>query len=226
MGLLFLVQVSLAAVGPQSTIKSDLNQPYHRALSKLRAQNVEGAYKELREIAFSKNEQMPIRWKALMLLSEVGGDKANFEIKKALVRPEWFMRSAGLTAMSQLDANGAKKWAYKLLSSDPALMVRMKAFEILKDKDDLQVRKLFWKKLFAKDSFHNQRSLWIRNDLALHLSKKPKQSDLAQWVKLLHEKEDQFAIIASQALAEINKDKVRVKNISYWKGKYPRTKKL
>ena len=185
------------------------------------------SYEKLQEISFNDKFPMNTRWKSFMVMTQVAGMKSVPDIKKALLSTTWFMRSAGLTALSQLDGPSARKWALQKLDKDPSLMVRMKAFEILSAKSDEQVIELFWQKLYSKDSFHKNKSLWIREDLAHRLLERPRQRDASRWIQVLHDSDPKLQVIASQALADLNKEtSVGGKDVSYWQQKYPQNKNL
>ena len=87
--------------------------------------------------------------------------------------------------------------------SDPALLVRMKALEILKDETGDKYKELFWKKVYSPDSLNGKKSLWIRNDIARILMQDPRKKDLKRWVRLLHEHDRRLQTIASKALSKI-----------------------
>ena len=223
LSVLFFSQVSLAAVKRttfDSHILSTLNHSHEQAVQKVRRQG-RRSLEQLRTIAFDQATPMKTRWKSFMVFTEVLGKESLPEIKKALLSKTWYMRSAGLTAMNSLDSHAARKWAYQKLGKDKALMVRMKALEILQNSMDTKVTELFWNKLYAKDSFHMNKSLWIREDLAKLLLKKPRKKDLAKWVKLLHGEDLKLQGIASQALAKLNKVDPLSKKVSYWQERFP-----
>jgi hypothetical protein len=203
-----------------------LEKPHQEAVNQVKYQSP-SSISMLKEIAFDEKQSMNIRWKSFMVLTEVEGLKSLNEIKKALTNSTWFMRSAGLTALSTLDKQGAKKWAYQKLHRDPALLVRMKALEILQSDMDESIVELFWNKLNAKDSFHLNKALWIREDIAQVLLKSPRQKDLSKWVKLLYDKEKKFQIIASAALSRLHPNQNNSsQDLSFWQKKYPQSVKL
>lgn len=181
----------------------------------------------LEEMAFDKNHSMNTRWKSFMVFVEVEKENSLPAITRALNDSTWFMRSAGLTALNSINQRLAHKWSYKILQKDPALMVRMKAFEILKDSKDSQVNNLFWRKIFSEDSQHKSKSLIIRGDMARALLQNPKQEDRGRWIKLLHENDRELQMIATQALQILSPKDLKDKNeVSYWKQRYPESKSL
>lgn len=169
---------------------------------------------------------METRWKSLTLLAQLA-KKPGPHIDKALRSSQWFMRSAGLTALESLDMKKAKSWARYQLQKDPALMVRMKAFEVLAKEPDDKTLDLFWQKISSSDSYHHKKSLWIRNDLAVALSKHPRKKDLNKWVQLLHDPEQQIQKAAAHVLTKIHGDGSEVEfDLTELKKKYPLTKIL
>ncbi len=227
MFVLSFFTVSMAQAMPHNTAVSEqvaqaLRQPHSLALSTIKNMGSE-SFPLLQDLAFNDKWPMNTRWRSFMLLTMVQGKESLPLIKKALVSQTWYMRSAGLTALSSLDPQGAIKWAYKLLSADPALMVRMKAVEILQKDSSEKVTELFWEKVYSPDSLYRQQSLWIRTDLAaLLLMRAPRQKDLKRWVGLLHDSDEKLQILASQALARLHKEPGRSQaSVSDWRKQYP-----
>lgn len=230
--LVFLLVPQLVFAAPRSQnvreqVKSLLSKGRTEASSHMRYLGAKEAQESLRSLAFDESQKLQTRWRAIMHYTHLTGEKSVPVLKKAMLDKAWFMRSAGLTALTEINAKAAKKWAYQMLDKDSALMVRMKAFEVLKTSKNHKIRKLFWKKLFSQDSFHNNKSLWIRDDLALKLAEAPTQKELSLWVRLLHDKEHRFQKVASDALAKITKrgpaDEV---SLSYWKKRFPTSRNL
>jgi hypothetical protein len=216
------------AIPPQSySLEAILKNSQEESVAMLKKMGP-STQKQLENLAFNGSEPMERRWKSVMLLTLTQGKESLPIIKKALADKEWFMRSAGLTALQKIDQDVAKKMAFEKLKMDPALMVRMKALEILRHQPNAQTRQLFWSKLSSKDSFHQNKSLWIRRDIALELARQPQQKDLNKWVSLLHESEPEMQAIASRALAKIDQSSAEKSelSVSYWREKYPKNQSL
>lgn len=180
---------------------------------------------ELRKISFNEQIPMKTRWKSFMVLTELQGKKALSDIGKALKSPTWFMRSAGLTALEKANKKMSKKWAMDRLRKDKALMVRLKALQILSAHKDKKVTELFWEKITSEDSFHLNKGLWIREDLAKNLLNRVRKKDLMSWVNLLHDQNPKIQSLAGLALRKIHKDSSgQATDVSYWKEKYPSKK--
>jgi len=185
------------------------------------------AYLPLQTLAFDSNQSMEKRWKSLMALAKLAGSQSLPIVEKALTDSHWFMRSAGLTALEALDKKKSLKWAFEKLKSDPALMVRMKAFEVLRGQENNSITELFWQKLHSADSFHQNRSLWIRYDLAYELLQRPRKKDIQRWVSILHGRDNKLQAIASQALSKLSgqTSPSQDNQVSFWQEKYPQSQK-
>lgn len=228
--IVFLFGSPLFAAIPNSSVDEQiiysLRNPHAIALQDLKTLGVK-AQERLKEMAFNEKWPLKTRWKAFMVFTHVKGKKSFPFIKKAMVNSTWFMRSAGLTALQSIDPLASKKWAYKLLRDDKALMVRMKALEILKNERSEKITELFWSKIYSKDSVHRNQSLWIRGDIARILVKQPRKKDLKRWVKLLHEKDGDLSQVATVALSKIHDNQNQeAGNVAFWQKRFPKSKKL
>ncbi len=221
----FLIACSAHAL-PRNSVIGDqvaeaLRQPHELAMQTIKTLGKQ-SYPMLEELAFNEKWPMKTRWKAFMLLTLPQGKAATVTIKKALLSKTWYMRSAGLTALETVDVHGAKKWAYQLLNADPALMVRMKALEVLRDERGEKVTELFWKKVYSEDSIHRDQSLWIRADLAKILAERPREKDLKRWVRLLHDSDKKLRAMATLALGKLHTQVgVEKDSVTFWQEKYP-----
>ncbi len=221
-----LIFPSFLLAAPHSTTVDDqvaraLREPHTIAINRIKNVGSEG-HSRLMQLAFSDKWPMKTRWKSFMLLTLSQGNQSLPVIKKALLDKVWYMRSAGLTALQSIEPQGAKKWAYKMLNSDPALMVRMKALEVLSHDRSEKVTELFWKKVYSADSLYREKSLWIREDLARLLLRQPREKDLQRWVRMLHDSDKQLQGLASQALEKLHdRNLVETTSVSYWQEKYP-----
>ncbi len=181
---------------------------------------------KLKEAAFDKSLPMNTRWKSFMVYVEARKGEALPLITSALNHSTWYMRSAGLTALEDVNKRLAHKWAYQIMKKDPALMVRVKAFEILKTSKDAQVSRLFWDKVLEEGKRHEDRNLWLRAEMAKVLLENLKKQDRGRWIRLLHEKDREMQMIATQALQNLSPDTMKDQNkVSYWRSQYPSPKK-
>ncbi len=189
-----------------------------------------GVYGPLRTLAFDEKIPMRTRWKSFMLYTQLAGAKSLPIINQASDHKDWFMRSAALTALERVNISMARRRAFDKLNKDPALMVRAKALDILQSQFGEDVVELFWKKLHSADSFHNNKSLWIRKNLAVSLVKNPRKRDTQRWIRLLHGPDGELQQVAALALSKINNhsssNKDANKDVSFWKSRYPNGKSL
>jgi len=191
---------------PEKVLLS-LRETHQDAVNMIRAdQSI--SYEPLKQIAFDEKMPLKTRWKSIMLLSEVYGPKSLNDLKLAVDNKAWFMRSAGLTALNSIDSSLAQKSALAKFKHDPSLLVRMKALEILKDSKDKNVRELLWQKIHSSDSFHQNRGLWIRQDIARVLLQNPDSLELNKWVRLLHDQEGVVKIIAATAVKKLKSNEL------------------
>lgn len=189
-----------------------------------------GVYGPLRTLAFDEKIPMRTRWKSFMLYTQLAGVKSLPIINQASDHRDWFMRSAALTALEGINKSMARRRAFDKLNKDPALMVRAKALDILQNQFGEDVIELFWKKLHSADSFHNNKGLWIRKNLAVSLMKNPRKRDIQRWIQLLHGQDEELQQVAALALSKINNhsspDKNANKDVGFWKNRYPKDKNL
>jgi hypothetical protein len=207
----------------QMDIGQALRLPHNQALSSVRSLG-SGAVEPLKKVAFNEKLPMGTRWKAFMVVVEIEKSKSLAFVDEALKSKTWYMRSAGLTALTKIYPLRAKAWARKLLKNDPALMVRMKAVEILQEDKDKKTVRLFWEKIFSSDSQRAGKSLWIREDLVRILSQSPQKRDLKNWAKLLHDTDPKIQRLASLMMNALHRGQgFGEKSLSQWQGQFPET---
>lgn len=203
--ILFAPVVSFSAI-PRKKSSSDfvraLGAPHKIAVAEIYKMGP-SAYRKLNDIAFDSSQPMNTRWKSFMVMTSIGNKKSLPEINKALRDKVWYMRSAGLLAMQKVDRKKSIEWAQFLLKKDPALLVRVKALDVLKDIPKDQNKDLFWNQLYSKENFHRDESLWIRGKLASHLADFPRKKDLKKWKKALFDKDVKVQNEAARAIEKI-----------------------
>ncbi|RYZ71785.1 MAG: HEAT repeat domain-containing protein [Proteobacteria bacterium] len=183
----------------QSTLES-LSLPLSERLQDLQAQPA--AYKNLQAIAFKKSSNMDVRWKAVTAMGRLGGAKAKADLERALKSPEWFMRNAALVSYSQNDRQASLTWARKLLS-DKALVVRAAAVEIIANAKDTASSQILWQKLYAKENFKRNQSLFIRRRIVEALGEMEGKGREAKFVAILADKDESLHEPAIEALERI-----------------------
>lgn len=121
------------------------------AIRKSVKEKTEAGLKSLIELAFSLEESMELRWKALVVAGGIleGEEKKNL-INRAVKSPEWFMRAAVLEFASDLENQEALKIAERLIG-DKALMVRHSAEIFLKKQNSFLARKILWQSLKVEE---------------------------------------------------------------------------
>ncbi|MCJ8277756.1 MAG: HEAT repeat domain-containing protein [Bdellovibrionales bacterium] len=230
--LLLWPVMSWSAIPPQkqsqSTFERALQAPLKIAVAEIYKMGPK-AYRKLNNMAFDSANNMNTRWKSFMVMTSIGKKKSLPEIDKALRDDQWYMRSAGLIAMSKVYRKKSLEWAQFLLKKDPALLVRLKAVEVLSAVPGNKYKKLFWSKLYSKENFHRKQSLWIREKLVSHLADYPQKSDLKLWKKALSDTDEKIQAQAVRALEKLS-GKVSSEDpetrISLWQEKLAKSTKL
>ncbi|MBC7372226.1 MAG: HEAT repeat domain-containing protein [Bdellovibrionaceae bacterium] len=159
-------------------------------------------YKDYIAVAFSENQSMRLRWRALMMAAETRGDKATPDLLKASVHKQWFMRNASLVALSETNQGEAHILAKKLLN-DKALVVRTAAVEVLQKNQRPEVRELLWQELDRKHNYRNAESLWIRGQIVDALSQKPADFEMKNFTKLIGDKDARVQTAAVQGMEKL-----------------------
>lgn len=171
-----------------------LNLPAENRSQALLA-TTEDMYKDFVKVAFSEDQSMRLRWRALMLAAENRREKATPDLLKASVHKQWFMRNAALVALAEVNESEAQKLAKKLLK-DKALVVRSAAVDILQKNPRPEIRDLLWGELAQKYNFRNQESLWIRSQILEVLAQKPADHEIKLFTKLLNDKDARVQVAA------------------------------
>lgn len=159
-------------------------------------------YKDFVSVAFSENQSMRLRWRALMLAAESRREQATPDLLKASVHKQWFMRNASLVAMAEVNEIEAQKLAKKLLK-DNALVVRSAAVDILQKNADASVRDLLWEEMTQKHNFRNNESLWIRSQIVEALSQKPADYEMKMFTKLLKDSDQRVQTAAVEGMEKL-----------------------
>ena len=159
-------------------------------------------YKDYITVAFSENQSMRLRWRALMLAAETRGDKATPDLLKASEHKQWFMRNASLIALSEFNQGEAHILAKKLLK-DKALVVRSAAVEVLQKNPRPEVRELLWQELAQKYNYRNSESLWIRGQIVDALAQKPSDFEMKNFTKLISDKDARVQVAAVQGMEKL-----------------------
>ena len=158
-------------------------------------------YKELKALAFSESQEMGVRWKSLIKMSQMKQNESLLDLKKALNSSTWYMRNAALLAIDSINPEIAYAEAKKQLQ-DPALVVRSGAVDILvKSKKNIaETRDLLWKELSDKKNRVKTQSLWIRSQISQYLAENPIQNERTKFLALLNDTDEDVKVFAKKAL--------------------------
>ena len=138
------------------------------------------------------------RWKAVLLMGSLGqATRKDFE--PLLSTKEWFLRNAALVAMQRRSAEDGEFAALRLLS-DSALIVRSAAVQALSESKSMEARKHLWAELSHGRNFRNQKSLWIRKQIAEVLAKAPVPEERALFLEASKTSDPDVKLISQQAL--------------------------
>jgi HEAT repeat protein len=194
-----------SGIGTLQSTKEALELPLAERLQTLKSDS--HSYENLKALMFAKGTAMDVRWKAVTAAGRVGGEKAKSDMVRALTAPEWFMRNAGLVALSNLDRTASLTWARKLLS-DKALVVRAAAVDVISQSHDSLSANLLWTKLYSKENYRNHQSLFIRRRIVEVLADLDGKGHEAKFIALLQDKDDSLHEPAMEALERITKHTV------------------
>lgn len=186
---------------PLKNTQEALGLPIENRVQAVHAQGPQG-YRNLTQIMFDEKASMDTRWRAVMAAGRVGNKNSVPELEKALRAKEWFMRNAGLIAISRVDEKKAQTWAEKLLS-DKALVVRAAAVDVLHEHGQRSSADLLWKKLYSKENYKGKQSLFIRRRIAETLAKVGSKGDESRFIQVLGDKDEALHISAIAALERI-----------------------
>lgn len=192
-----------AAVEIERT-RTALGLPLANRLRVLRGQGPAG-YRNLVKIMFSAAESMDMRWRAVIAVGRLGGVLSLPEIERALRGREWFMRNAGLVAIAQISGVEARQWARQLLS-DRALVVRAAAVDTLERLNDRDSSQLLWSKLYARENYMGEQSLFIRRRIVEVLARFEGKGREGKFIEILADKDESLHAPAISALERITEN--------------------
>ena len=157
----------------------------------------------LRNLFSDEKQNMQIRWSALTSMARLYPEASLSIVTKALQHPIWFIRNAGLVALKIINPPKAIQWAGAMLN-DPSLVVRTAAVQIIHDQKASQYKPQLLEKLNAKDSFHKNRSLWIRHHIVSALASFAESGEEKFFISLLNDTDTRVQTSAMQALEKIS----------------------
>jgi HEAT repeat protein len=181
------------------SVMAMLKLPLNERMSVLKEQP-ESVYSTLIEIKNLKQQPMALRWKALTTAALLNKKRAVTDLEKASHESEWFIRNAAMVAMVEVSSVQGLKVARRL-ASDPALVVRSAAIDLLGQSSDASDRQKLWTELDASYNKRAGQSLWIRKQIVDILSKKPLMHEKQKFQKL--QSEPDFKLTAKAALTQL-----------------------
>ena len=167
----------------------------------------------LKEVPFSDRYSISFRWKALVSFAQWQKGSARTVVRKAIQRPEWFLRNAGLLAFKYISEREAAFWAIKLLKEDKSLIVRTAAVDVLRELRANKSVSVLWKELSSKKNFRGKQSLWIRHNIVSALGELSSVQDRTKFIKLL---KDSDLRVRKSALRSLNARASEKYNASFW----------
>lgn len=153
----------------------------------------------LKSIAFNKDSDLQVRWRALVLAARLMGEEMRSDITAASKSSDWFMRSASMMAAAELSSEEAATLARRLVN-DKALVVRSAAVDILGHTGEGTDRRLLWKIIDDPINVRKGQSLWIRSQALQILARSPKKNEVSEFVRLLRESDLELQAISIHAL--------------------------
>ena len=206
---IFAPLTALAAIPktqPSVPTTEALAMPLGNRVFLIRNQGPEG-YRNLVKIMEDEKQTVELRWRAVTAIGRIGGIESKPELEKALTSREWFLRNAGLIALTNIDRSSAIEWARKLLS-DKALMVRTAAVETIAGLRDSQSTELLWTKLYAAENYRGKQSLFIRRRIAESLATLENRGAENRFVHLLEDRDASLHPSAISALERLTAKKL------------------
>ncbi len=180
------------------------------------------SYRDLHAIAFDPSRNYDIRWRAVISMAWLGGAESIVDLERALDNEEWYMRDAGLKGLEKINQTKAVIWAKKLLS-DPALIVRSAAVQVIHDLHDKTAESILWEKLNAPENFRGEQSLFIRRQILSALVDLASKGTQDKFAKLLNDKDKSLHLVAVEGLeraAGERKDENPRRSLELWRKQY------
>jgi HEAT repeat protein len=172
-------------------------------------------YRNLVAIMFDEKGSMDQRWRAVTAVGRIGGESSKPDLEKALKSNEWFMRNAALVAILNVDQGRARQWARQLISDD-SLIVRAAAVGVLGELKDETAVPLLWEKLYSKENYAGQQSLFIRRKIVETLGKLETKGQEAKFAQILNDSDESLHPPAMDALEHLTNKKMKRTEWQRW----------
>lgn len=160
------------------------------------------AYKRLRDVMATRQETVENRWRATLAIAKIGGEDSLPDLELAINNSEWFMRSAGLLGLTIAQPEKGRLKARQFLHSDPALLVRATALQILAQQRNVD-KNFLWSELYNPLNFKNGRGLPIRLSILKVIDKSVTPSDASKLTALMRENNKEIQSVAKASLNKI-----------------------
>jgi hypothetical protein len=135
-------------------------------------------------------------------MAKIGQQESREDLKLSLQSRTWYVRSAGVLALSLVEEDKGVSVAKKIMQKDPALLVRASALQVLAQSSSID-RSFLWQELYNPINFHHGNGLSIRKSILKVLSEKPEISEKERFSLLSHEKDESIKMIAKKTLENI-----------------------
>lgn len=163
-------------------------------------ENGEPSFQGLQVIALDEKKwSTELRWRAVIRMAQVWPQKSETFLAKALENRDWLLRNASLKAASYVRKERARDWAERSLS-DPAMLVRTQAADLLGQVGDQGSKELLWKELQKRRNFRGRQSLWVRNHILKALAKLSTEEEAGRFIPYLDESEERIQRSTVEAL--------------------------
>lgn len=161
------------------------------------------SFSKLRFIFKSQNYSDDLKWKALMMMARLDSKRAKPYINESLKHRSWYFKNAGLLAMEIFDPQIAIIYARRFLEH-PSLVLRTASVEVIRRQKAYQYTSILKEKLYSKENYRNNVSLWIRPYIVRTLAEFSGPNDSDFFTTLLEDSDFQVQSIALQTLRHMD----------------------
>ena len=199
---LFCVQAEVKKPRQRAAVSKNflqiLDLPLEKRLGYLR-KNSSRSFSKLSVIFKSKKYSDELKWKALMAMTRLDSQRAQPYIRQSLRHRSWYFKNAGLIALEIFNPQMAVAYARRFLDH-PSLILRTASVDVIRRQRAYQYRSLLKEKLYAKENYRNDVSLWIRPRIVQTLSEFSNANDQSFFTALLDDSDVQVQAIALKTL--------------------------
>ncbi len=201
---LLCLSIALLWAAPNKQYPQNLDkQKFYQSLAQEDLMTIKAmgpvGYRELRTLMQTEERPMAERWSAIIALAKIGREDSIQDLLWTQKHTTWYVRSAGLLALSLVEKDRGEARAKKIMSRDPALLVRATALQVLSQSTNMD-RDFLWKELYNPMNFHHGKSLSLRESILKVLSENPQKSEAEKFSILRNEKDKTLSALAQRAL--------------------------